>query len=157
MGNSLRAMFILATYNSGVYQLLLILHILSVVIAFAPAVVHPLVGGRFKGDDVPARRFAEAAVLNSRAVHLPALAAVGVLGFALVGVSDKAFRFSDTWVAISIVLWLAIAGIISAVVVPAERAFAAGDTEAEKKVQAGGMIATLLFVIVVCMMVVKPG
>ena len=151
-------MFLFARVGSGVYQLLLILHILSVVVAFAPAIVHPLVGRRLLGEDEgAAQRFSGAASTNNRAVHLPALVAVGVLGFALVGVSDKAFEFSDPWVAISALLWLVIAGVISGMVLPGERGMAAGEAGAAAKVQTGGAIAAVLFVVVLCLMVVKPG
>lgn len=148
----------LARFNSGVYQLLLILHILSVVVAFAPAVVNPLTGNRLlREDEGAARRFSAASSVNNRTVHLPALAAVGILGFALVGVANPAFKFSDPWVGISAVLWLAIAGIIGAVVVPGERGMAAGEAGAEAKVRAGGGIVAVLFLVVLTLMVVKPG
>ena len=151
-------MFMLARVGSGVYQLLLILHLLSVVIAFAPAVVHPLTGPRMmKEDESAGRRFSGAAAAVSRTVYLPALLAVGILGFAMVGISDQAFRFSDPWVFISALLWLVIGGIVSAVIIPGEKQVAAGDRAAESKVAAAGGIATLLFLVVLFLMVVKPG
>ena len=151
-------MLILAVVSSGVYKALLLLHLLSVVVAFSPAVVHAIAGpGLMKEDEDAGRRFAGIAAANNRMVHLPALLVVGVLGFALVGVSDEAWKFSDLWVSISALLWLVIAGIISAVVVPGNRKVAAGDRAAESRVAAAGGIATLLFVIVMFLMVVKPG
>ena len=151
-------MFILARVGSGVYNVLLMLHIVSVIVAFAPAVIHPLVASRLQAADEGAlRRFCAAASANTRAVHLPALLAVGVLGMGLVGVSDQAFEFSDPWVAISLVLWLAIGGVISAMVLPGERGMAAGEAGAASKVQLGGTIATLLLLVVVFLMVFKPG
>jgi len=149
-------MFLLAGVGSGVYNVVLILHILSVLIAFAPAVVHPLASSRLANDEHGLRSFAAAAVINTRTIHLPALVAVGVLGFALVGVSDKAYKYTDPWVVISIVLWLAIAGLISALVLPGDRAIAAGEPGGESKVQLGGGIVALLLLVVVVLMVVKP-
>ena len=151
-------MFILARVGDGVYQLLLILHILAVIVAFAPAVVHPLVARRLQAEEEGAlRRFAGATSINTRTVHLPALLVVGVLGMGLVGVSDKVFKFSDPWVAISIVLWLALGGVLSAMVLPGERGMAAGEPGAAEKTQLGGTIATLLLLVVLFLMVVKPG
>ncbi len=148
----------LAEVGSGVYQMLLILHILSVVVAFAPAVVHSLTGPRLlKEDEGAARSFFGAAAGNDRRVYLPALLAVGILGFALVGISGGTFEFSDPWVSAAALLWVIISGIVGAVIVPAERQLAAGDRSAESKVAAGGGIVTLLFVIVLILMVVKPG
>lgn len=143
--------------DTGIYQLLLILHLLSVVVAFAPAIVHSLTGPRLlKEDEVAGRKFFGVAAGNERMVYLPALLAVGVLGFALVGFSKKAVSLSDPWVLISLALWLAIAGIVGAVIVPGERQIAAGDRAAESKVGAAGGIVTLLFLVVVFLMVVKP-
>lgn len=148
----------LARVGSGTYNVLLLLHILSVIVAFAPAVVNPLTGPRLLKEDEPAgRSFARVSAANSRNVYLPALGVVGILGFALVGISDKVYKFSDPWVFISALLWLAIGGIVGAVIVPSERQVAAGDRAAESKVAAAGGIATLLFLIVLFLMVVKPG
>jgi uncharacterized membrane protein len=151
-------MVLLAVVGSGVYKALLFLHILSVVVAFAPSVVHSLAGPRLLKDDESAgRHFAGVAAANQRMVHMPALLAVGVLGFALVGASDDAWKLSEPWVYISALLWLVIGGIISAVIIPGDKQIAGGDRAAESKVAAAGGIATLLFVIVVFLMVVKPG
>jgi uncharacterized membrane protein len=151
-------MVILAEVGSGLYELLLFLHILAVVVAFSPAVVHALTGPKImKDDETAGRAFSKAAAANSRIVYLPALLAVGILGFALVGVSDPAFKFTQAWVYSSALLWLAIGGIVSAVIIPGEKQVAAGDRAAESRVAAGGGIATLLFLIVLFLMVVKPG
>ncbi len=155
---SLRAMFLLAQGHSGVYQLLLILHILAVVVAFSPAVVHSLTGSRLmREDEAAGRRFFGVAAANDRRVYLPALLVVGVLGFALVGLSDGAFEFSEPWISAAALLWVIIAGIVGAVIVPGERALAEGDRPAEKKVGAAGGIVTVLFIVVLILMVVKPG
>lgn len=149
---------LLARVGSGVYDTLLILHILSVIVAFAPAIVHPLTGTRLlRQDEGAARRFFSVSAANGRAVYLPALGLVGLLGFALVGASGKTYEFKDPWVGIAIVLWVAIAGMVSAVILPAERGSATGEAGAAKKLQLGGSIATVLLIVVVILMVVKPG
>ncbi len=149
---------VLARVGSGIYNLLLLLHILSVIVAFAPAVAHPLTGPRLMKDDEEAgRRLSAVLAINSRQVYLPALLAVGILGFALVGISDEAWKFTDPWVFISALLWLAIGGIVGAVIIPGERQVGAGDRAAESKVAAAGGIATLLFLVVLFLMVFKPG
>lgn len=150
-------MLTFARVGSGVYNVLLILHLLSIVVAFAPAVIHPLVAARLAGDEGALRRFAGAISTNTRTVHLPALLLVGLLGFALVGMSGDAFKFSDPWVAISALLWLVIGGVMSALVLPGELGLAAGEAGAAEKVRLGGGIATVLFLVVLCLMVVKPG
>jgi len=151
-------MLLVGVVGSGIYKALLLLHILAVLVAFAPAVVHALAGPRLmKVDEAAGRHFAGVAAGDDRTVHLPALLAVGVLGFALVGASGEAWKFSDPWVFISALLWLVIGGIVGAVIIPANKQVAAGDRAAEARVAAGGGIASLLIVIVLFLMVVKPG
>lgn len=151
-------MVFLAAVSLGIRQFVLLLHIIAVLVAFAPAVVNALAGPRLmKEDEAAGRRFAGVSAANTRTVHLPALLAVGILGFALVGISNNEFTFSKPWVFISIVLWLAIGGIIGGVITPGERQIAAGDRAAESKVAAAGGIASLLLVVVLFLMVVKPG
>jgi len=151
-------MLIVAAVGSGVYKALLLLHIIAVLVAFAPAVVHALAGPRLmKVDEEAGRRFAGVAADDDRTVHLPALLAVGVLGFALVGASGEVWKFSEPWVYISALLWLAIGGVIGAVVIPGNKKVAAGDRAAESRVAAAGGIASLLLLVVLFLMVVKPG
>lgn len=151
-------MFLLARVRDGVYNVLLILHILSVVVAFAPSIVHPLVAKRLgEQDEGAGRRFAGAASGNNRSVHLPALVAVGVLGMGLVGVSGGVFKFTDPWIAVSLLLWLVIGGVLSAMVLPGEREMGAGEAGAASKVQTGWAIVGVLFLVVLILMVVKPG
>lgn len=149
---------ILARVPSVVGDVLLVLHILAVIVAFAPSVSHPLTGGRLLREDAAAgRKFFSVAAGNNRTVYTPALVAVGVLGFGLIGVSDGAYQFSEPWISAAILLWVVIAGIVGAVIIPGEREIAAGDTNAQSKVTAAGGVLALLLVIVIFLMVVKPG
>jgi len=140
-----------------VSQLLLILHILAVIVAFAPAVVSPLTASRLQGEQGALRSFSTASGANTRSVYLPALVVVGVLGFAMVGVSDDRFKFSDPWVSAAALLWLIIAAVVGAVIMPAERLVGAGDADAASKLRLGSGVVTLLLVVVLFLMVVKPG
>ena len=148
---------LLADTSSGVYQLLLILHILAVIVAFAPAIVSPLTTNRLQGEQGAMRSYSTAGSANTRSVYLPALVVVGVLGFALVGLSGGAFEFSDPWVSAAALLWLIIAAVVGAVIMPAERLVGAGDAGAASKLRAGSGVVTLLLVVVLFLMVVKPG
>lgn len=151
-------MIIFAQVGSGVYQLLLILHLVSVVVAFSPAIVHALTGTKLLKQDQPASRsFFRVAAANERTVYLPALVLVGLLGFAMVGMSDGTWKVTEPWVLVSALLWLIIGGIVSAVIVPGERQLADGDGSVASKVAAAGSIVSLLFLVVVFLMVVKPG
>lgn len=151
-------MFLLAAVDSGAYKALLFLHIVAVVVAFSPSVVHALVGPiLLRDDDASGRRFAGVAAAQQRAVHLPALLVAGILGFALVGSSGEVWKFSDPWVSVSALLWLVIGGITGALILPGQKLVAEGDRGAEAKVRMGYGIVSLLFIVVVFLMVVKPG
>ncbi len=151
-------MLIVAAIDSSLHRLFLALHIISVMVAFAPAVVHPVMTAQFKKDgDGPLRRFAELGAVNSRRIYVPALVCIGLFGVLLVVTSDDAYSFGDTWVSLGLLVWLAILGVITGMVVPNERKLAAGDLAAEKTIAMGGQIATVLLLVMLYLMIWKPG
>ena len=87
----------------------------------------------------------------------------GVFGGALIGLSKPSddaevlWKFEQTWIWLGIVIWVVLCGLVSGVILPAERKVAAGDLSAQKRVQTAGGIATLLLVVQVALMVFKPG
>jgi uncharacterized membrane protein len=147
------------------YDLVLVLHILAVVVAFAPAVAHPLTGARVKqaeGDEGVVR-FSALIAKPGRWVYFPALVLSGVFGGALIGLSkpdadaEVLWKFEQTWIWLGIAVWVVLCGLVSAVILPGERKVAAGDLTAQKRVQAAGGMVTLLVVVQVGLMVFKPG
>jgi uncharacterized membrane protein len=147
-----------AALRDGAYNVVLALHIIAVVVAFAPAVAHPLTIARVKrrgADGVPGA--ADVMVQNARAVYFPALVAIAPLGIVMVLLSDDAWQFDQAWIIASLLVWVAICGVVSAMIMPAERALAAGDAAAEKRVALGGQAATILFVVMLWLMIWKPG
>jgi hypothetical protein len=155
----------LAAIADTSYELVLVLHIISVVVAFAPAVAHPITGARVKAaeGDEGVVRFTAAVVAPGRWVYFPALVLSGVFGGALIGLSkpdadsEVLWQFEQTWIWLGITIWVVLCGIVSGVILPAERKVAAGDLSAQKRVEAAGGIATLLAVVQIGLMVFKPG
>ena len=94
---------------------------------------------------------------NGRRIYAPALILTGLFGFAMQGMSDGVIEFSQTWFWLAIVVWIAMNGVLHAVLLPAERAVAGGDESAAKRVDAGGMILTALLLVMLYLMVFKPG
>lgn len=146
------------------YDIMLLLHIVAVVAAFAPMVVNPVLGARAKKDGADVeQRVTGYMAKNGRQIHLPALILVGVFGLGLVfsakpdGVDESAWGFDQAWVSISLLVWVAICGVVTGMLLPAERAMAAGDTAAEKKIQIGGQVTTVLFLVMMYLMIFKPG
>lgn len=152
-------MIVLAdAFASTSYNIVLFLHILSAIVAFAPAFVNPVLAvlGRQSAPEITGP-LAGLQAKATRSLYLPALIAVGVLGTGLIFMSDESIKFSQTWISISYLGWLGVVGIVAFVLLPAEKALAAGDADAEKKISMFGGIAHLLFAIVLFCMVFQPG
>ena len=139
------------------HNVLLLLHIASVVVAFAPASAHPLLSKQY-GEDGPEalQRFSQLAARNGQRVYAPALLLAGLFGLALVIESDG-IDFGQTWVWLAVLVWIALNAIVTGAILPGERKLAAGHASAHKRVELGGMLATILFVIMLYLMIWKPG
>lgn len=148
----------IAAYNGTGFKIVLLLHILTAFVAFAPAFVHPLLHGQTKTLDGTNRgKVLGMLAGNGRRIYAPALILTGLFGFALQGMSDKVIEFSQTWFWLAVVVWLVMNGVLHAVLLPAERAVADGDDSAAGKVDTGGIILTALFLVMLYLMVFKPG
>jgi uncharacterized membrane protein len=148
----------LATIDSFGYKLFVFLHIASVIVAFAPAFVWPFVSVRLRKAGKPVgTTINELAGGNTMKIHGPAFALAGIFGFGLVGLSDKVYEFSQTWVSIAMLLWFVGLGVMFGLMAPAEKKAQAGDEGSEAKLTMyGGMLHLLLFLLLIDM-VWKPG
>jgi uncharacterized membrane protein len=140
-------------------HLLLAIHILFAIFAVGPLVHAATTASRGVRDADP-----KAIASSARTIRLYGWISVGVLVVGMGLVQPKWHnQFSDTWVWLSVVLFvLAIAG-VQAVLVPALQkagAEAAAGRPAQALVgriaAAGGMVA-LVFAVIVFLMVYKPG
>ena len=103
--------------------------------------------------------------------------AVFVLGFALIGMSDEAFKFSQTWVWLSVVLYIVGIGLSHGVLMPAVKRMGvlmremigagppAGGPPPQaaemgalgKRVGMTGATLDVLLIVLIALMVFKPG
>jgi hypothetical protein len=143
--------------TSTTYRLLFLLHIISIVVAFAPAITHTVLVRQLGQDDGALRRFAGFAATNEQRIHGTALILVGVFGMGLVITSDSAWGFDQMWVNLAFVVWIAMNGVLHAMIVPGERALGTGDESAQQRLDLGGLIMTLLFLAMLYLMIWKPG
>ncbi len=139
------------------YELLLLLHILTVVVAFAGTWTNP----RFaaygaKGDETTRAGIAGVMVATTTQMHLPALVLAGLSGIGLISVGDG-FEFSQTWISLAFLLWFALLGVMWFLLRPAQVLAATGDAEAGKKVAMFTGIIHLLFLLMLIDMIWKPG
>ncbi len=150
----------LARYGSGAYNVFKTLHILAAVIGMGGFLVGSFFGAR-------ARRYTGAqaqAVYESFAFVLtriaePALWLTFLLGFAVIGTSDKLVKMSESWVGIAMLLALIAIAVIRFVVAKGvnELTRDAASEAAQKRVAAASGVTHLLLVVVLILMVFKPG
>jgi uncharacterized membrane protein len=126
------------------FKILLVLHIIAAVAALGPLFV---MASLQRADPAAAGR------LYLR-MCLPALVLVWVFGMGLVGASDDAFSMGDGWVIASLLVWVALIAVGAAVIRPALTA--RGD-QARARLSAGLGTSHLLTVVVIYLMVFKPG
>jgi uncharacterized membrane protein len=145
---------LLAAMNSNSYKLVLLFHILAVVIAFAPAWLTPIL---FRVAGPTDKNSADALGLAVLRLSLPFVAIAGILGFGLVGMSDKVIKMSQTWISIALVLWLVQLAVLFFVSRPAFKALAAGDAAARGRVMMSTGITHLILLALLYLMIFKPG
>jgi uncharacterized membrane protein len=148
----------IAAIGDTTYRIVLLLHIASVVVAFAPAVVHPLMGAQYRARPPEERTaFARIVVRNGTRVYAPALVVVGLLGIVLVLLSDDVLSLGDPWITASMTIWIVMNGVVHAVLLPAERRLAAGDDSVDRIIAAASATVSLLLVVMLYLMVWQPG
>lgn len=151
----------LADVGSFPYNLLVLLHILAVIVAFAPAFVWPVIKVRLRKQGtatMPGEVGREVAPTNF-IVHGPALVASGLFGIVAVLLSGEVYQFSQTWVSAAFVLWFLMLGVLFLGVIPAQRKAAdADDTPgADDRVSMFHGMLHLLLVLMLVVMIWKPG
>lgn len=151
----------LAGVGSFPYKVVFLLHILSAIVAFAPAFVWPVIRVTLRkqgGATLPAP-VARHISANNLVVFGPALLVTGILGILMVLLSDDVYTFSQVWISIAFVLWFLLLGVIFLLLIPAERK-AAEATEtpgADARVNMFGGMVHLLLLLMLITMIWKPG
>ena len=144
---------VLATIDGTGYRIVLIVHIVLMFVAFGALFAVPMLG-RAEGS---ARPVADATARYVQRVAVPSLAVAGLLGFAMIGMSDKEFEFKQRWVGIAILLWLVELAVLWFGVAATEKKIGAGDAAAEARRPMFTGISHLLLLVLVYLMVFKPG
>lgn len=155
--------------DSGIYELVLVLHILAVVIGFGGMFI-----AGFYGTEARKRPGREGLAVDEVTLKvtgmIPSVAVVlvPVFGILLVLMSDDLWKFSEAWVSVSFLLYIVLMGLATGVQVPAIRKMVALRQGAEgaqsiemqalsRKAATVGAVVNVLWVIVLFLMVFKPG
>lgn len=147
-------MVILAALNSTGYKIVLLIHVLAVIVGFAPLWLTPVLVRLTAGGDKAAADGLDVSILR---FSLPGIGIAGLLGFGLAGMSDKVFRMSQTWLSIAAVLWIVQLVLLFFVARPAIKAFRDGNADARGRIMMVTGISHLLLVVMLYLMIFKPG
>jgi hypothetical protein len=154
---------VLAAWRSDFYNVVLFVHIVAFLVAFAPAVMNPLLANYLKreGDERAMQSWAGFTAFFTSRIALSALGVLLLTGIWMIIISDvggeSLYEFSQTWISLAFLVWFAIGGVVSAMILKGEKAMAAGDMSGERLVARGGQIATLLLAVMLYLMIFKPG
>jgi uncharacterized membrane protein len=153
----MQVMMIAAINDTG-YNVMLLLHILTALVAFAPGFVNPMLGRQTTALDGLNRQAVIGYLsMNGRRIYGPALILTGLFGFGLQGMSDSVWEFSQSWLWLAALIWVAMIGLQHALLFPGEKALAAGDETAAQRVDTISMVINGLLIVVLYLMVFKPG
>lgn len=164
--------------DSTLYDLVFVLHLVAVVVGFGTVFLNGAYGAQARQrPGAGALAIGEANFAVSKMAEL-AIYAVPVSGILLVVLSGDVWQFSQAWISLSFLLYFLGLGLTHGLVIPSARrmnalaaelaagAPAAGggrppqvaEMEAlEKRLALGGTILNLIVVVVIAVMVFKPG
>lgn len=140
------------------YNIVLLLHTLSVIVAFGPAFVVPVINVRARklGQGAP-EVLASLVKGNTLKIYGPATLSAGIWGCGLVGMSDKVITFGQTWITIALLLWILTMALQFGLLAPAESKAAAGDADAAKLQSMFTGIQHILLLGLLIVMIWQPG
>lgn len=167
--------------DSTAYRIVLLLHILCAIVGFGTVFLNGLYGREAKRRPGPGGLAITEANLTVSRIAEYFIYAVFIFGFALVGMSEKAWTFGQTWIWLSIVLYVVGIGISHGVLFPSAKRMkelsaelvAAGPppegappvpppqvVEMERRGKTLGAASTvlhLLLVVILVLMIWRPG
>jgi uncharacterized membrane protein len=140
-----------AAYDDTGFKVVLLLHILAVVIAFGPLFFIPLLARTTHGNA------GDSTLAYLQRFATPAVVLAGFFGMAMVGMSDKVYKFSQTWVSLAFALWIIQVALFIFGMLPSQRKAAAGDAVAAKRLPMFTGIIHLTFLVMLYLMIWRPG
>jgi len=147
-------MFIPEALTGTGYKIVLLIHVLAVIIGFAPLWLTPVMVRLTAAGDKAAADGLEVSILR---FSLPGIGLAGFLGFGLAGMSEKYYRMSQAWLSIAAVLWVVLLALLFTVARPAIKAFRDGDAAARGRIMMATGISHLILVVTLYLMIFKPG
>jgi len=162
---------------SGAYKLWFLFHILSVVFGIGTVVLNGVYAQQAQSRPGPSGRAITEANFFVSSVAEYIIYTIPIWGILLVLASHETFKFSQTWVWLALLLYVVAIGISHAVMFPGVKRIIALQKEMEqapagaggappqvaemqavgRRVGTGGMVLNLLVVVILVLMIWKPG
>lgn len=155
--------------DGDLYNVVLVLHILASIIGFGGMFIAGFYGNESR--NLPGREglaLAQTTLKVTGRIPTVAVCAVPILGILLILMSEDAIKFSAMWVSLSFLLYFVLMGLATGVQVPTIRKMVAIRAGAEgaqsaavqamgRKAATVGAIVNVLWVVILFLMVFKPG
>jgi uncharacterized membrane protein len=167
---------VLATIDSGLYKTLLVLHILCAIVGLGSVMLNGIYASQAARRQGSPRRAVSEANFFVSSIGEYFIYAIPVFGVLLVLASDKAWKFSQTWIWLSLVVYVVAVGISHAILIPGHKRLNALFAEMEdgpanaadsaqavevdaigKRMAAAGAILDIAVVVFLVLMIWKPG
>jgi uncharacterized membrane protein len=148
---------------SGAFKFVLLLHVLAVVVGIGTVVLNGLYAAKAKQLGPSAAGPIMLANFDVTMAAEKVIYTIPLFGLALVGMSDKVYKVGQTWVWLSLVLYILAIGVSHSVMIPNGKKMLAGPSGPDeaaalgKKLAAGGMTLNLLATAIIVLMIWKPG
>jgi uncharacterized membrane protein len=144
------------------FKVLLALHLLAAVFAVGPLVHAATTASRGlrQGDAAAIRTSSRMCTIYTAASVLVVIFGFGLMSSTSPYTDEKVAGFGETWIWLSLLLWLVAAAIAFFVVVPALDKAAdepSAASSAVGRVAAAGGLVGILFAVIIFLMVYKPG
>jgi uncharacterized membrane protein len=167
---------VLATTDSGLYKTLLVLHILCAIVGLGAVMLNGLYASQAARRRGQSRGAVSEANFAVSTVGEYFIYAIPIFGILLVLASDKAWKFSQTWIWLSLVIYVVAIGISHSVLIPGQKRLnalygemeegpAAADDSPQavevaaigKRMAVAGAVLDVAVVVFLVLMIWKPG
>ena len=146
--------------STTAYRIVELLHVLTVLVALAPVFVHPLLRRQMRAAGSSGhQQLVTAMAANARRLYSPALIVAGLLGIALVEMSEDAVSLTEGWVIAAIAIWVAMIGVLHGLIRPALKSQGAAGASpgTEKRLEVGSALLSILLTVQLVLMIWQPG
>ncbi len=167
----------LATYGSGIYKTLLVLHILTAIVGLGAVMLNGLYAAQAQKRQGPTGRAVSEANFAVSQIGEYFIYAIPVFGILLVVVGHPLWKFSQAWIWLAMLLYVAAIGISHSILIPGHKRINALLAEMEqgpppaggpppqvvelqgigKRMAAAGATLNVFVAIFLILMVWKPG